>query len=147
MNPGSNKPKKPMRLAGAEFNLDGSDRGTHIDDDEDDDDGNVAGTLMEVVCVHPGAVVKFTIDGHRHKMREGDVIKIPAAYACPVQFKPQSDPLPSVIERETMRKVLPLTDPRVKRDEKTGEPLAFKARRAREEAKAKERLQAAGQGA
>lgn len=140
------KAKKPLRLAGSDIKLDGYNLADQADDDEDDE-SDVASMQMDVVCIYKGGLVKFMLDGRKYKMREGDVAKIPAAYACPVQLRPNSDPLPSVIQRETGGMVLPIGDPRVLKDDKTGEPLAFRAKRARDEAKARQVLQSNTQGA
>lgn len=99
-------------------------------DEIDDDEITTGGTMVPVVCIHQGPPVRFTISGRKYKMAYGDVENIEVAYATPVQVRPQTDPLPSVIERMTNRKILPVNDARVDKDA-DGSPLAAQAAHAR----------------
>lgn len=84
-------------------------RDEFVDDDEPEFESN----QVEVVNVGP-STVKFDIDGNRIVLKPGHVIPIHKSYGLPRPTQPNRDPLPSVVELLTDRKVLPVTDPRAK---------------------------------
>lgn len=126
----SNKKNKAPKLAGSHIKLGSVDMpDDDADADDADDDFDPKSSMVEVVCLQGGA--KFAIAGRRYKMRPGDIAQVEGAYGTPRLMRPGSDPLPSVVELLTGRKVLPVLDPRVDKDA-NGEPLiAVQARESR----------------
>ncbi len=59
-------------------------------------------------------VVKFEVDGTRHKLAPLQTVTIHRAYALPKQLQPGRDPIPSTVEMLTNKKVLPVDDKRAK---------------------------------
>lgn len=89
----------------------------------DEDEFAIDSSQLPVVCVYNGAPVRFTIAGRKYLMRHGDIAYVEANYAIPRQLQPGADSIPSVIELETNRKVLPVQDPRVPKDPESGTPM------------------------
>lgn len=100
-------------------------------DEEDIDD--TAGAMLVPVVNHSAATVKFKIGTRVYLMRSGQVENLEAAYGAPRQVRAGGDALPSVVELETNRKVLPVADPRVQKDE-SGVPIAHLEYRAKQKA-------------
>lgn len=90
-------------------------------EDDDEEDFDPASTLVEVVSMYPGTV-KFNLAGRKYKLKQGQVERVEGAYGTPRLMRPNTDPLPSVVELLTNRKVLPVLDPRVDKDS-DGVPL------------------------
>jgi hypothetical protein len=88
---------------------------------DDDDDDDLSNKLVQVVCIADTGA-KFEIGRRRYRLRKGQIAEIEAAYGTPRVFRQGGDPLPSVVELETGRKVLPVSDPRVDKNE-AGVPL------------------------
>lgn len=78
---------------------------------QDQDDGET--NLVDVINVS-GETLRFELDGNKYKMAPKDVIKINKAYANPRQLQEGKDPIPSVVELLTNKKVLSVTDKRVR---------------------------------
>ena len=58
--------------------------------------------------------VKFELDSLRYKLKPKETTRIHRNYALPRQMQPDKDPVPSVVELLTGKKVLAMSDPRVK---------------------------------
>jgi hypothetical protein len=80
-----------------------SDQEDQIDDDDDDRQPS----NMEVCFNVSAETVKFEIDGTRYRMKPGDRITLNVAYTRPSVMMQGRDPVQSVVERLTSRKVLP----------------------------------------
>lgn len=91
------------------------------DDYEDDEDYNTASTLVPVINAWHG-LVKFEMAGRRYRLKPGEIAMVEGAYGTPRVFRKGGDPIPSVVELDTGRKVLPVSDPRIDKDQ-TGEPV------------------------
>lgn len=68
---------------------------------------------IEVINVS-AEVVRFEIDGTRHKLKSLEAVSINKAYALPRQLQEGRDPVPSTIELLTNKKVLAVNDTRAK---------------------------------
>ena len=68
---------------------------------------------VEVINIS-GHNVKFDIDGNRYLLKPGQTTRLHKAYALPRSMAAERDPLPSVVEMLTSKKVLAITDPRAK---------------------------------
>jgi hypothetical protein len=130
------KPIKAPSVAGQRLlkRLGDDDILDQVDDSEDELD--TASSLVQVVCLYEGPVVKFNIAGRKYRMRFGDVERLEMAYAAPIQMRPGTDPQPAVIEMLTNRKVLPVLDPRVDKNA-DGVPIAALEAQTRKAAQAK----------
>jgi len=67
----------------------------------------------EVICLADEGAT-FVIDSSKITLKKGQTCMIPKAYTCLRQYQKNRDPLPSVIELETSKKVLPVSDPRAR---------------------------------
>ncbi len=89
--------------------------------EDDDEDIDLASDQVEVVNVSPGSV-KFKVAGRTYKLRPGEIAQLEAAYGTPRIMRAGGDPMPSTVELETQRKVLPVLDHRVPKND-AGMPL------------------------
>lgn len=82
-----------------------------------DDDEIVGDGTTEAINVSSD-VARFEIDGVRHAMKPRERRRFPTGYCAQRVFTGSSgakrDPLPSVIELLTNKRVLPVADPRAK---------------------------------
>lgn len=92
------------------------------DDYEDEEAFSTQSTLVPVINMWQG-LVKFELAGRRYRLKRGEIAMVEGAYGTPRLFRQGGDPLPSVIEMETGRKVLPVSDPRVDKDKATDKPI------------------------
>jgi len=60
------------------------------------------------------APAKFQLDNHTVTLKPKQKVRVPKAYTTKRVFKEGNDPMPSVIELETGKRVLPVSDPRAK---------------------------------
>lgn len=136
------KQKKLPRVAGSSFKSDrmGVDILDQVDE-FDDDEISAFQTMVPVVCLFDGAAVRFNISGRKYVMRHGDIQPIEAGYACIRQLQENGDPIPSAIELLTNRKVLPVSDARVIKDQDGTPQVTVQARAKVAEAKAAARTQ------
>lgn len=76
--------------------------------------GNIIDTdsdAQEVINIS-SETVKMNIDGMRVTLKQGDRMRVHKNYAFPRQFRPDRDPLPSVVELESGGRVVPTSDKR-----------------------------------